>query len=248
MSRQAGDDRRYNDREFDLILKRAFELEERAPQSLPTAKGLSLVDIRSIASEVGLDPATIDRAAALLPEERAGTLSKLLGGPESISFEMQIDGELDQDDYGVVLQTIRRALKQRGESGTTGTVLDWKTVGRTDQVFVTVTPRAGRTSVDVVADRQPALLLATVLPTLGWAFIAASVGAATEPTSAVAISALFGAAGLGALATSRLIWQTSTDRMRSAVERLTTLLHREISELNRHRDAPPDTDPADPEA
>jgi len=241
MSRPPQDDRRYNDREFDLILRRAFELEERAPQSLPRAKGLSLVDIRSIASEVGLDPATIDRAVALLPEERTGAVSKLLGGPESISFEMEIDGELDQEDYGVVLQTIRRELKQRGESGTTGKVLDWKTVGRTDQVFVTVTPRAGRTSVDVVADRKPALLLATFFPALGWTLIATVVGASTEPTSALAISSLFGAAGIGALATARLVWQTSTDRMRSSLERLTTLLQREIGELNRHRDTPPES-------
>ena len=238
MSQRADDDRRYNDREFDLILRRAFELEERAPQTLPTAKGLSLVDIRSIAGEVGLDPGTIDRAAALLPDERSSALSKLLGGPEAISFEMQIDGELNQDDYGVVLQTIRRALKQRGESGTTGNVLDWKTVGRTDQVFVTVTPRAGQTSVDVVADRAPALLMATLFPALGWALIAAMVGAATEPTGVLAIGGLFGAAGLGALATARLVWQTSSDRMRSAVERLTSALHREITDLNRRGESP----------
>lgn len=61
--------RRYSEEEFALILRKASEIQlsEGRPKGTPEAgSGLTLQEIRSIASEAGIDPEAVTRAASVL--------------------------------------------------------------------------------------------------------------------------------------------------------------------------------------
>ena len=57
--------RRYSEKEIGLILRRATEFQRSEPSAAdPT--GLTLAELQEVASEVGIDPAYLRRAAAEL--------------------------------------------------------------------------------------------------------------------------------------------------------------------------------------
>ena len=62
------DDRRFSDREFALILRRAAELQE-SVQEESTSGGLTLAEIKGIGAAAGIDPELIAQAANALPPE-----------------------------------------------------------------------------------------------------------------------------------------------------------------------------------
>ncbi len=77
----SNDERRYSENEFALILRKAFELQERQPGAGLTdpADGLTLEDIKAVAGEVGLDPALVDRAVADLPTTTTSVGTRMRG-------------------------------------------------------------------------------------------------------------------------------------------------------------------------
>ena len=78
-------ERRYTDDEVALILRRAAELGGETGPS--RSEGLSLAEIQPVAREVGIDPATVARAAAALPTRRRDRLTAILGGPMYFRLE-----------------------------------------------------------------------------------------------------------------------------------------------------------------
>ena len=215
-------ERRYSSDEFGLIMRKAFELEERAPQSIAGREGLTLAEMREIADEVGLDPAAIASAAALVPAERAGAAARLLGAPEAFAYELWLDGEMDSGAGDVFLQTIRRVLRQRGEVRRAGDHLEWTSVGRSDHVWVTLSAGAGRTIIDIAGDRRPTLLFALFTPLLVWGSLAAAAGLTTSVAGGPALLAV--AALAASYASARLAWRGASRRLRERLERLAIAL------------------------
>lgn len=206
-------------------MRKAFELEERAPQAIAGRDGLTLAELRSIAEEVGLDPAAIASAAALVPAERSGTAARALGAPESFAWELWLDGELPDGAGDVFLQTIRRVLRQRGEVRRAGDRVEWKSVGRSDHVSVTIASGRSRTLLEIAGDRRPALLFALVTPLLVWGSIAAAAGLTTSIAGA---SLVLPAGALAAsFLTARLAWRSASRRLRERLERLAMELRRD---------------------
>lgn len=215
-------DRRYSSDEFGLIMRKAFELEERAPRTIAGRDGLTLAEMKSIAAEVGLDPAAIASAVALVPAERAGLAARVLGAPEAFAYELWLDGELDQGAGDVFLQTIRHVLRQRGEVRRAGDRVEWKSVGRSDHVRVTLSRGAGRTVVDIAGDRRPALLFALLAPLLVWGALAAVVGLTASFAGAAVMLPV--AALAASYVTARTAWRGASRRLRGRLERLALAL------------------------
>ena len=72
-----GERRRYGDKQVGLILRRASELQEQAPEENPGAMGLTLTELEEIAVEAGIDAAHIRRAVGEL-EARGGPWTSAL--------------------------------------------------------------------------------------------------------------------------------------------------------------------------
>ena len=222
-------ERRYSDKEFAVILRRAFELQER-PSGVGTGEGLTLGEIQAIAREVGLDPALVERAASVLPTAGEGRAARVFGGPDAYQLEYSASGEVPKEDFAKLVDAIRRATGHQGEATEVLGSLEWKTVGQVSQVHVTVSRREGRTHVRVIADRGGAAFLTYFVSTFGWLVGMGISGAVLEPSTAPAVIALVAAAVGGAFVTARTLWKTTTSRFRSQLSNLMGGLTRAVDE------------------
>jgi hypothetical protein len=223
-------ERRFSDEEVALILRKATQLDGPGG-ALEAGDGLSLVEIQRIAKEVGIRPEVVARAAALLHVDRPGRADRVLGGPAAYRAEHEVAGEIAREDFGVVVDAIRRVM---GEPGRVSEVLDgleWRT-GVDPAVTVTIRPRDGHTAIQVLANRGLARFGAYALPTMGALIAAGITGAIVEPGVAGGI-AIMGTWIGAALLTARGIWRSGSARFRT---KFTALIETVVEEVERHAD------------
>ena len=198
-------ERRYTDDEVALILRRAAELGgETGP---PRSEGLSLAEIQQVAREVGIDPATVARAAAALPTRKRDRLAAVLGGPMHVRLEATMPGRASDADLGRILQSIRRAAGRQGRATQVLDSVEWRTSSESEgsQLFVTVTTGDDGTTIEVTGDRQSTAWLLYVVPGVVGMILSLTVGASLEAGWAAGGAIAAGVLG-GVFLLSRTIW------------------------------------------
>lgn len=223
------EEQKYTESEFALILRKAIELQERRG-AVDAAHGLSLAEIQAIAAEIGLEPGLVEQAASLVPRTGAGKMARLFGGPSVYQMEYSVAGEFPKDDFGKVVDAIRRITGHQGQVTEVLGSLEWQTVGEVSQILVTVSPRDGLTSVKILANRGPAAVLTFVFPGLAGLIGIGIAGAIIEPSTVPGVLSIIVAALGGAFLTSRTIWKATTARFRTRLRELmaslsTTVVH-----------------------
>jgi hypothetical protein len=144
--------RRYGEKEVGLILKRATELQQQAPE-LTEGSGLTLKELEEIASEAGIDPRFLRDAAAEL--ETHGPmpegLERWLGGPVLVELERRVPGEIPEDDWDDVIHEIGRAAGGQGHPSVIGRTLSWvlSDPNRQRYLQVTLTSKGGETVIRI---------------------------------------------------------------------------------------------------
>ncbi|MEP6508156.1 MAG: hypothetical protein ABJC63_08005 [Gemmatimonadales bacterium] len=150
-------DRRFNDEEVALIIKRAAELQQTQQANEEPSNALTLAEVEQIAQEAGIDPKLIRQAAHGL--ERPAEITRpspWLGAPTRLSFERVIDGEVPVDEFESIINEIRRTFGDNGVPSVLGKTLAWtssyqggrrRNNGR--MVNVNVVSRSGATTVRV---------------------------------------------------------------------------------------------------
>jgi hypothetical protein len=232
--------RTFTDREVEAILEKAVEQQPmeltRTQREAGGADGLTLADLKSIAQEVGIDPARLEAAARAVVASQGRGPSGLLGGPTRWHFERSTKGELTPEDAAEVLSVIRRAMGHHGKVSQLHGSLEWSHSGESGSRHVTVSSKNGATVINASANLSQ-LAIVTYLPAgiLG-AFAAAMVFIASAEAGN-AIGMVAGAA----------ILPTLVGVMRSVFRRFTfresARLQRAVDELARL--APGDQDPSD---
>src|SRR5687768_5088687 len=102
------DQRVYSDEQFALILRKAAELASGAQPSAPSQSGLTLTEMKAAASQVGFDPALVERAARLLAVGAAASpLERLIGGPLRHEHEARFPIKLDEHRAALLLSAVR---------------------------------------------------------------------------------------------------------------------------------------------
>lgn len=218
--------RLYGDEEIGRILKRATELQHREPTA-PTA-GVTLQELEEIASEAGIDPACLRRAAMELDTGRGRpTLwSKLLGDHVGLVRETTLGGEVGDDDFEGILATIQATAKEHGQPSLFGRTLTWRaeTAGKTRTVQVVVTSRDGTTHVRV-EENLTQMASGIFGGVMGGGGVGIGIGVGLPVGIEVLGSALFatlapvGVVGLGYVA-ARSIYRTVVSRRRRAMNTL----------------------------
>ncbi len=142
--------RRYSDKEVGLILKRAAELQRQGPDSAAEGSGLTLSELEGIATEAGIDPGYLRRAASEVDVHgRPEGWEWLAGGPVTIRFERTLPGELPQSGFDRLVPEIQKAAAGHGQASMVGRTLSFRSgtsqSGRSLQV--TVSARDGQTYV-----------------------------------------------------------------------------------------------------
>ena len=145
---------------------------ERQPLSPSSAYRLDVV--RDAAREAGISTEYVDRALAERglagssaaapspPARRASPVppmevrdlnvkpsSPWAGAPSAIEYEVAVDGEISENDFAVLADTIRRTLSDVGVAGTMGRSFTWSTSDPKRRVHVAVQARGGRTTIRV---------------------------------------------------------------------------------------------------
>jgi hypothetical protein len=156
--------RRYSDGEVREIVKRASEMEA----STPTAGGaMTIGGVEALAAEVGIAPEVVRAAVQLVtPRAEAGTglaiempkRNRWLGGRTRLVFEHVIEGELPEAEFQVMVDEIRRVVKNVGQVSQFGRSFSWVSTRRgSDQrdLEVAVSVRGGRTRITIQENLGP---------------------------------------------------------------------------------------------
>jgi hypothetical protein len=155
MTDRPGYSRRYSEREFAMILRKASELQETGDHPPRASEGLSLPEIQQIAEEAGIDPGLIARAAGLVDQGGDGVRGSLWFGPSpTLHLNAWLDGELSTEDLSRMMDLIRYEVTQPGTvHEVLGSVM-WKSESTETGLEVRFTPRDGRTHIEVLSDHR----------------------------------------------------------------------------------------------
>lgn len=219
--------RRYSEEEFALILRKASEIQDAPGDGTGRSggQGFTLEEIRSIAAEAGIDPQNVSRAAALLGskewEERKGLAAAIFGGSGAYHLDVEVPGRLTADEYGRILELIRRTMEHQGEASEVLGGVEWKTVGQFSTVNVNLSPRGETTSIQIVGDRGGAGVITFTLPIAGAAILMGALGGTLQPDTAVGIVGLVGGILGSGFLLARTLWISQGKKFH---ERLTHLM------------------------
>ncbi len=230
MSEKAEHERKFTEKEFAAILKRAGELQKKHLDNPDNAAGLTAADIRKIAEEscIGLDHVeqAIAEVEAGAPGKGAGIWGKLTGGPGLIELRRELPSAFPKERYDDLLAVIRRALGTDGRSSVTGNTLSWERVNAAtaETLAVAVSPRGQRTTLELRADlRNPkAAVFGGILGGVGGG---AGLGVGLSLGLAVLHSLLFPALFIpgmfiAAFLLARTIWKSIVKREKRKLEKL----------------------------
>lgn len=120
-------ERRYDDREVALILKRVVELQEREGGK-SDARAMTEREIEQVVGELGLSTALVRKAAAeLAVQEIRNRPVWWLGGKTDLMFEEVVPGHVDEASLGEMLEVLRRHLGDPGELEVQSNARIWST-------------------------------------------------------------------------------------------------------------------------
>ena len=182
-------EKRFNDEEVSLILSRALEAD---PDR--TDAGLTLAQLKEIAVEVGVDPTRIEAAALTVQADRRAGDPHRTGARTSTRYEVDVEGEVNQERYADLLRIIRGAMGRQGIVTEEFGGLTWQAQDFFGGRYVTVRSEDGRTHVEALGNfRDGALVSGSAGGTAGLA------------VTAVVLKALGGVAAVGVVAPVLLI-------------------------------------------
>lgn len=225
------------------MLRKALELQDRAPSDDGPEGGLTLEEMQAIAREVGLEPEMVARAAGLLTKGDEALSTRILGGPTRLGATHRFDRELESEDASRIVGTIRRVMEHEGEVQDELGGVRWKSVGEVTQTFVSLRPDAGATEVRVRVDRGVAFLMTWFFTILVFLILAGATGEALAPGGVLGgILYFLGFLTAGA-ASARLLWSRSSRLVEARLQRLLDAVDHEMSEIPKlpAGDEPPDS-------
>ncbi len=246
-----GDERRYSEEEFGLILKRAIELDTRrsslpqrapAPPVLPPG-GLTLREIQEIAAEVGVSPARVLEAADLLAAQRWSPTARFFGGPAKMSARRSLPRRPLPEEMGRLLDVPRRLLKTDGESHEVLGGVEWKNSSWTGPVSVRVSPDGDGARLTVAVDRGGSAFLSHYVPILWGLGVAGITIGVLDPATTEAMVGIVAAGAASGYAVARTIWAKSTKRWQKLLRRMSSEIGELVEAAGVRHDPPDRQDP-----
>lgn len=215
------DQRVYTDEEFALILRKAAELASRAESPGASSAGLTMTEMKSAATQAGLDPALVERAARLLAVRvTASPIERLIGGPLRHHDETRFPIKLDENGAALLLSAVRIAAslagrRDVGHSSSMG--MTWHDGGDTESLGITARPEEDGTTVSIAVDRRGTLGVVAMVSGITMFFVVLIAVFALYPEApALGVGGFIAGAG-GVLAAARGYWSSSTKKVRERI-------------------------------
>ena len=151
MSDDPSSQRLYTDKEISIILKRTAELQSESDDR--NVLGLSLAELKQVATDVGMDPINVEKAASELDfdlpvDDRIYFFSK----NTKIELERVIAGEVMSEQWDEIAAEIRHAFSEVGTTGKLGHSLEWTQKSRKREDQVVVLCQNGQTRIRIFTD------------------------------------------------------------------------------------------------
>lgn len=105
-------ERRFTDKQIGLILKRAVELDEGSASG--DGRGLSLVDLESIAAEAGIDPGSVSRAIAEMDRKKGLDAPTRLVPPPNRTEVRTLPRRFTPDEIAELMRVVDREVNAQG--------------------------------------------------------------------------------------------------------------------------------------
>jgi hypothetical protein len=225
--------RRYSEREVRLILKSAAELQRRATEDAPASGGMSLAELEHVATEVGIDPTLIRRAAAQLetrgPRQQR---NRFLGRASELLIERVIDVRLEPDMFDQLLDVVRATTHEVGEVSTVGRQFGWKGRLRGAKTDVSISAGDERTTLRIRVALDEVAVGHFMLKTMLFGMGGGLVGAAALASIAGPLTPVVGLAIVGTGYTwSRLGFARAADEYRRDATDLIDQLAKRAAEI-----------------
>jgi serine/threonine-protein kinase len=171
--------------EAEAVWKRASELQAltgatvppavtppAAAKDAPLTTGYALANVRAAALEAGISGQYVSRALADLGitpaasspagggamvavEAHPSKAGMWAGAPLTLMYEAKIPGEVDANEYDLVIELIRRQLGDVGQVNTVGRSLTWISTNQRRKASVTISVRSGFTTIRVEEKMGP---------------------------------------------------------------------------------------------
>ena len=219
----------YSEAEFALILRKVAELEHGEEAPGQASGGLTLAQMQAAASEVGIDPALVERAARLLPARTSASLAeRLMGGPVRHGTEAYFPVALDEAGAARLLAAVELSAGQPGSGSSSAIGMVWHARDEGEPFSVTAQPAEGGTSAAVRLDRRDTMASIQVVALIGFvgATTAGFVVASQAAPELGAAAALSGMGGIVAIA--RAYWVSSTKRARERISGMMEAIERAV--------------------
>ncbi len=127
------EERRYDDREVGLILKRVAELHGRQSE-VSDPHAMTRGEIEEVVTELGISKALVAQAVAEVSVQDVRNQSVWwLGGKTDVMFERIVPGTVDEATMTRMIEVLRRYLGDPGEVQVEGSARIWSTSGRTSR-------------------------------------------------------------------------------------------------------------------
>ncbi len=227
--------RLYDEKEVTRLLKRATEMQREESRWPASAGGLSLSELESIASEAGIDPRYLRRAAAEFDTgAEAATLGTLLAGEQTtLTREVVLPGELPESGFERLVSVIQVVSRDHGHPSLLGRSLTWQgeTLNKTRSLQVLVSARRGETFIRVeerlgqLAGAVYGISLGAVGSSVGFGF-GLPIGLAVFGSGVLAAGFPLGALALSYLG-GREVFRRVVRKRRSVIAELADQLTRE---------------------
>ncbi len=142
-------ERHYREREVELILRRAAELQTRSED-----EDTSLTELEEIADRVGIDVEHIRLAAAQLDEigPLPSVFDRIVGGPITIWLERTVSGEVPEASIEDLAAELETGSGGEGQAALIGRSLTWRAhdPNNTRALLVSVRWADGRTHIRIL--------------------------------------------------------------------------------------------------
>jgi hypothetical protein len=144
------DERRFSDREFALILRRAAELQE-SVQEESASGGLTLSEMKGIGAAAGIDPELIAQAAATLPGDEPAR-GWWRAAASRFHFSETVEGHLPRTALADLIEVARQETDVEGHISQVLETVEWRSASALGKTRLSVTPAEGRTRIRVAVD------------------------------------------------------------------------------------------------
>jgi hypothetical protein len=138
----------YDRDEIGAILKKAAE--NSSSDGTGSHIGLTIDELQQLASDTGIDPEQITKAAAELAGDKSRNDNTFWGGPFSFNRQVLVEGEITVGQWEDMLISIREFFQSNGQVTTRDSVWEWSSPrGSTNTAQVTVLTDNEQTKISV---------------------------------------------------------------------------------------------------